>query len=168
MPRSSKPSATLSAISRSERSSPRLSALASFTGPVSQFRLRICHGCWLLIVLVLRRPHPDFAPSSETPDVAPSSKLRKAMSGKPGGYVGQDFGELSRVAVLEGLSQRELEPRTVALDGWPFWTHFRQSAAAGCPAMILRTLGTNYSQHLSTNSAGNHVTSKHSRTACPT
>jgi hypothetical protein len=32
---------------------------------------------------------PDFAPSSETPDVAPSSKLRKAMSGKPGGYVGQ-------------------------------------------------------------------------------
>jgi len=29
------------------------------------------------------------------------SKLRKAMSDKPGGYVGQDFDELSRVAVLE-------------------------------------------------------------------
>jgi hypothetical protein len=28
----------------------------------------------------------------ETPDVAPSSKLRKAMSGKPGGYVGQGGG----------------------------------------------------------------------------
>ena len=24
------------------------------------------------------------------------------MSGKPGGYVGEDFGELSRVAVLQG------------------------------------------------------------------
>ena len=36
-----------------------------------------------------RNRPPDFAPSSETPDVAPSSKLRKAMSGKPGGYVGQ-------------------------------------------------------------------------------
>jgi hypothetical protein len=35
------------------------------------------------------------------PDVAPSSKLWKAMSGRPGGYVGQDTGELSRVAVLE-------------------------------------------------------------------
>jgi hypothetical protein len=44
---------------------------------------------------------PGFAPSSETPDFAPSSKLRKAMSGEPGGYVGQDLGELSRAAVLE-------------------------------------------------------------------
>ena len=35
----------------------------------------------------LRTRPPDFAPSSETPDVAPSFKLRKAMSGKPGGYV---------------------------------------------------------------------------------
>jgi hypothetical protein len=38
---------------------------------------------------------------SRAPDFAPSSKLRKAMSDKPGGYVGQDFGELSRVAVVE-------------------------------------------------------------------
>jgi hypothetical protein len=51
---------------------------------------------------------PDFAPSSETPDVAPSSKLRKAMSGKPGGYVGQDFGELSRAAVREGFGSNEV------------------------------------------------------------
>jgi hypothetical protein len=36
-----------------------------------------------------RRRPPDFAPSSETPDVAQSSKLLKAMSDKPGGYVGQ-------------------------------------------------------------------------------
>ena len=32
---------------------------------------------------------PDFAPSSETPDFAPSFRLREATSGKPGGYVGQ-------------------------------------------------------------------------------
>jgi hypothetical protein len=28
------------------------------------------------------------------------------MSGKPGGYVGQDFGELSRAAVLDGFADR--------------------------------------------------------------
>jgi hypothetical protein len=61
------------------------------------------HSFPIVVVLPNRtRPRrPDFAPSSETPDVAPSSKLRKAMSGKQGGYVGQDFGELSRVAVLD-------------------------------------------------------------------
>jgi hypothetical protein len=32
---------------------------------------------------------PDFALSSETPDVAPSSDTREAMSVRPGGYVGQ-------------------------------------------------------------------------------
>ena len=32
---------------------------------------------------------PDFAQSSETPDFAPSSRLREASSGRPGGYVWQ-------------------------------------------------------------------------------
>jgi hypothetical protein len=44
-----------------------------------------------------------LAPSPETPDFASSFRLREATSGKAGGYVGQDFGELSRVAVLEPL-----------------------------------------------------------------
>ena len=39
---------------------------------------------------------PDFAPSSETPDIASSFRLREATSGKPGGYVGQ--------AVLENMA----------------------------------------------------------------
>jgi len=32
---------------------------------------------------------PDFTPSPNAPDVAPLSEIREAMSGKPGGYVGQ-------------------------------------------------------------------------------
>ena len=48
---------------------------------------------------------PDFAPSSETPDFASSFRLREATSGKPGGYVVQDFDELSRVAILEFISR---------------------------------------------------------------
>jgi hypothetical protein len=50
-----------------------------------------------------RRRSPDFAPSSET----------------PGGYVGQDFGELSRAAVLErGVWVQRLEGSR--FNGWQF------------------------------------------------
>jgi hypothetical protein len=49
---------------------------------------------------------PDCALSFKTPDVAPSSKLRKAMSGKPGGYVGQavDMSGLSGGGTMKRLT----------------------------------------------------------------
>jgi hypothetical protein len=40
--------------------------------------------------------HSRNRPLSRRPDFAPSSET-------PGGYVGQDLGELSRAAVLEGI-----------------------------------------------------------------
>jgi hypothetical protein len=59
-----------------------------------------------------RPRRPDFAPSSRLPTSLrrpDSGKLcrasREAMSDKPGGYVGQDFGELSRAAVLDGIAE---------------------------------------------------------------
>jgi len=45
---------------------------------------------------------PTSPRRSKLPTPPRRSKLREAMSDKPGGYVGQDFGELSRAAVLEG------------------------------------------------------------------
>jgi hypothetical protein len=47
------------------------------------------------------------AEQNRASDFARSLKLPEAMSDRPVGYVGQDFGELSRVAVLEtGLRRR--------------------------------------------------------------
>jgi len=51
---------------------------------------------------------PDFAPSSDTLDVALSSETREAMSGRPGGYVGQAAysRRLPRIAQRNALTPR--------------------------------------------------------------
>jgi hypothetical protein len=62
---------------------------------VSPFCRRLVEDCFAFGVrrsafgVRARARAPDFAPSSETPDFALSSKLEEAMSGEPESYVGQ-------------------------------------------------------------------------------
>ncbi len=63
----------------------------------------------------------DFARSSETPDSAPSSRLREAMSGRPGGYVGQAANERERPKVGDGKKNRILVLNKVDLGVHKDW-----------------------------------------------